>query len=100
MLGLFWKKATANGAIAAAVGSFILSCGFYYMLPDLPFMDRVGIVFLICLALAIIVSLMGKQEDHPQAVDIRQMDFSTSRSFNIQSLMVICILIALYATWW
>lgn len=100
MLGLFWKKATANGAIAAAVGSFILSCGFYYMLHDLPFMDRVGIVFLICLALAIIVSLMGKQEDHPQAVDITQMDFSTSRSFNIQSLMVICILIALYATWW
>ena len=100
MLGIFWQMATANGAIAAAIGSFVLSCGFYYVFPDLPFMDRVGIVFLICLALAIVVSLMEKPIKHPQAVDIKEMDFSTSRSFNIQSLVVIFILIALYATWW
>ena len=99
-LGIFWRRTTANGAIAAAVGSFVLSCAFYYMLPNLPFMDRVGIVFLLCFALAVIVSLMGKSIKHPQAVDLKEMDFSTSFSFNIQSLIVIFILIALYATWW
>ncbi|WP_417318767.1 sodium/sugar symporter [Emcibacter sp.] len=100
LLGLFWKRATANGAVVAAVGSFIVSCLFYYFLPDFPFMDRVGVVFLICLALAIIVSLAGKKEFHEQAVDIRDMDFSTSRTFNLQALVIILILIALYATWW
>lgn len=100
VLGLFWKKATANGAMAAAVGSFLLSCAFYYLLPDYPFIDRVGVVFVICLALAIIISLMGKQVDHPQAVDVRDMDFSTSKSFNIQALIIVLILIAFYATWW
>ena len=99
-LGIFWRRTTANGAIAAAMGSFVLSCAFYYMLPNLPFMDRVGIVFLLCFALAVIVSLMGKSIKHPQAVDLKEMDFSTSFSFNIQSLIVIFILIALYATWW
>jgi SSS family solute:Na+ symporter len=100
MLGLFWKRATANGAIVAAIGSFILSCAFYYLLPDFPFMDRVGVVFLICLALAIIISLIGKKEEHAQAVNIDEMDFSTSRSFNVQATIIILILIALYATWW
>ena len=100
MLGLFWKRATANGAIVAAIGSFILSCGFYYLLPDYPFMDRVGIVFLTCLVLAIVVSLLGKQIKHPQAVDIQEMDFSTSKSFNIQTFVFVIVLIALYATWW
>lgn len=100
ILGLFWKRATAGGAIVAALGSFVLSCGFYYLLPDYPFMDRVGVVFIICLIMAVIVSLLGRQEQHVQAVDISEMDFSTSRSFNIQAAIIILILIALYATWW
>ncbi|MBT5073473.1 MAG: sodium/solute symporter [Kordiimonadaceae bacterium] len=100
VLGLFWKRATANGAIVAALGSFLLSCAFYYLLPDYPFMDRVGVVFVICLVLAIVISLMGKPVDHPQAVDVRDMDFSTSKSFNIQALIFFLILVAFYATWW
>ncbi|MBL4602692.1 MAG: sodium/sugar symporter [Emcibacteraceae bacterium] len=100
ILGLFWSRATANGAIVAAISSFILSCGFYYFKPDLPFIDRVGLVFVICLVLAIIISLFGKQESHSQAVNIKDVDFSTSRSFNIQSIIIILILIALYTTWW
>jgi len=100
ILGLFWRRATANGAIVAALGSFVLSCGFYYMLPDFPFMDRVGVVFLTCLALAVVVSLMGRQESHNEVVDMRDVDFSTSRTFNLQAGLIILILIALYATWW
>ncbi|MBL4836193.1 MAG: sodium/solute symporter, partial [Kordiimonadaceae bacterium] len=32
ILGMFWKRATARGAIAAAIGSFLLSGAFYYLL--------------------------------------------------------------------
>ena len=63
-------------------------------------MDRVGVVFIICLVLAIIISLMGKPIEHPQAVDVRDMDFPTSKSFNIQAGIFTLILIAFYATWW
>ena len=100
ILGLFWSRATANGAIVAAISSFVLSCIFYYVLPDFPFIDRVGLVFIICLALAVTISLCEKQESHSQAVNIKDVDFSTSRSFNIQSVIIILILIALYTTWW
>ena len=100
ILGLFWKRATAAGAIVAAIGSFVLSCAFYYLLPDYPFIDRVGLVFLICTVLAILVSLAGKPQEHAETVDIGDIDFSTSKTFNLQAGLIILILIALYTTWW
>ncbi|MBL4836530.1 MAG: hypothetical protein JKY34_03045, partial [Kordiimonadaceae bacterium] len=100
ILGLFWKRATARGAIAAAIGSFLLSGAFYYLLPNFPFIDRVGLVFLICTALAVGVSLSGEPESHKEAVDVATFDFSTSRSFNIQAGLIVLIVAALYITWW
>src|SRR5690606_14896883 len=49
LLGLFWPRATARGALAAAIGSALLSFACKLWWPDLPFMDRVGLVFLACL---------------------------------------------------
>ena len=37
------------GALAAAIGSFLLSIMFKLAWPELPFMDRVGMVFLLSL---------------------------------------------------
>src|SRR3954449_10977333 len=53
LLGLFWKRATEAGAITAAVTSVVLSWGMKLLTPTLPFMDRMGIVFLVAMALAI-----------------------------------------------
>ena len=100
ILGLFWKRTTARAALAAALGSFILSGAFWMWWPALPFMDRVGIVFLACAAIAIIISLMSKQVDHAQAVDLDEIDFSTSSSFNTATAATILVLMAFYATWW
>src|SRR5690606_37220277 len=57
MLGLFWKRANQAGALAAAIGSFVLSVVLKLAWPGLPFIDRVGLVFLLALALAVVVSL-------------------------------------------
>ncbi|MGD9584981.1 MAG: sodium/solute symporter, partial [Lysobacterales bacterium] len=57
LLGLFWKRANEAGALAAAIGSFGLSVVLKLAWPALPFIDRVGIVFLLALALAVGVSL-------------------------------------------
>ena len=59
LLGLFWKRATEAGALAATIGSFALSVAIKALWPELPFMDRMGLVFLLALLLAVVCSLLG-----------------------------------------
>jgi SSS family solute:Na+ symporter len=66
-------------------------------------MDRVGLVFLACVALAVVASLTTKTnevEGKQGVVALSEVDFSTKPSFNVLSVGVIVILCALYATWW
>lgn len=100
LLGMFWKKTTANAALAAAVGSAILSLLFKVLLPDVPFMDRVGLVFVGCMAAAIAVTLMQNPEEHVAAVQLDDVNFQTKTSFNVSALLVTLILTAFYTTWW
>ncbi|MGI9203838.1 MAG: sodium/sugar symporter [Woeseiaceae bacterium] len=100
LMGIFWKKATAMGAIGAAIGSFLISLAFYLLMPTLPFIDRVGIVFLACLAIGVVISTAQGHGEHPNAVDYDAVDTSTSGSFNLASAVVVMMLVALYATWW
>lgn len=100
LLGMFWKKTTANAALAATIGSAIFSLALKLLLPDVPFMDRVGLVFLSCLALAVVVTLIQKPEEHKSAVQLDDVCFETKTSFNISALLVTIILIAFYTTWW
>jgi SSS family solute:Na+ symporter len=100
MLGLFWKRATEAGAIAAGVASVLLSAAGWMWWPELPFMDRMGLVFLASLALAVIVSLAVPARREVNLIVTKDVSFATPASFNIASLGVILILIALYATYW
>jgi SSS family solute:Na+ symporter len=100
LLGFFWKKTTANGALGAAIGSAVLSLGFKLLWPSLPFIDRVGLVFLLCMALGMLISRMQGADDSPFAVDYRAIDTSTSAGFNWASLAIVLMLAALYITWW
>jgi SSS family solute:Na+ symporter len=100
LLGLFWKKANEAGAIAAAVASVILSYLFKTAMPDFPFMNRMGLVFLISLGLAVAISLIVRGRADPNRVTMEGVTFRTPPVFNIAGLGVILILIALYATWW
>jgi SSS family solute:Na+ symporter len=100
LLGMFWKKTTATGALAAAVGSAILSFIFKMALPELPFIDRVGLVFLLCLVIAIVVSIAQGNREQAGSIELADIEFSTTRGFNIAGVSVALILAALYATWW
>jgi SSS family solute:Na+ symporter len=59
-----------------------------------------GVVFLVSLALAIIVSLATRQRPYVDTIDTTNVRYKTSTGFNIGALGVVLILIALYATWW
>jgi SSS family solute:Na+ symporter len=100
LLGLFWKRATEAGAIAAAIASVVLSYLFKMATPDLPFLDRMGLVFLISLGLAVGISLLFRGRGDANRVTMEGVTFRTPAVFNVAGVGVILILIALYATWW
>jgi solute:Na+ symporter, SSS family len=100
LLGMFWTRATEAGALVAAVGSVLLSLFYWTFLPAIPFMNRMGYIFLICLGSAVVVSLLQKPRPQKSTIDVAGIDYSTSPSFNIAGLAVISILVALYAIWW
>ena len=100
LLGMFWDRTTSTGALVAAVGSAVLSFVLKIYWPALPFMDRVGLVFLACFAVAIILSLLQAPRTTALRVELKNIDYSTSTGFNIAALIVTGILVALYATWW
>lgn len=100
LMGMFWKKTTANGALFAAIGSAVLSFAFKVYMPEVPFIDRVGLVFLLCTAIAIIVSYIEGSTEQEGAVDIADISFATTKGFNFAALLVTLILVALYSTWW
>jgi SSS family solute:Na+ symporter len=100
LLGLFWKRANEAGAIAAAIASVILSYVFKVGMPDFPFMNRMGLVFLISLALAVAISLTFKARGDANRITMQGVTFATPTTFNVAGVGVILILIALYATWW
>tara|TARA_B100000809_G_C14884544_1_gene440433 strand:+ start:60 stop:554 length:495 start_codon:yes stop_codon:yes gene_type:complete len=100
VLGMFWKRATSMGALSAALGSAVFSLVLKFTWPELPFMDRVGLVFLLCLALCYFVSIMGKPNTTDSSVSLDDVSFATTKPFNVAAIGVILILTALYATWW
>ncbi len=100
LLGMFWRGMSANGALAAAVGSAVLSGAFYWLWPALPFMDRVGLVFLLCLALAVVVSFFTPVQAAQSELELTDIDFKTSRGFNASFGLVVLILMLFYSVWW
>jgi len=100
LLGMFWERATSLGAMAAAIGSAILSFALKILWPELPFMDRVGVVFLACIAIAVVLSLLQKPDGKALRVELRDIDYSTSTGFNVSAVIVTAILATLYIWWW
>jgi len=100
LLGLFWKRANEAGALAAAIGSFALSIVLKLAWPGLPFMDRIGLVFLLALVLGLVVSLATPSAAGRDFIRTDDVSYATPATFNIASLAVVAVLVALYATFW
>lgn len=99
-LGLFWARATELGALAAVIGSFAMSLAFKIWLPGMPFMDRVGIVFLLCMALGVALSLIQRPASESKIVRLGDVSFETGAGFNIGAVIVTAAVMAIYAFYW
>jgi SSS family solute:Na+ symporter len=100
LLGLFWKRASEAGAIGAAIASVALSYAFKMWLPDIPFINRMSIVFAAALALAVVLSLAMPGAAERDRITTEGVTYRTTTGFNIAAFVVVAILVALYATWW
>ncbi|HRD58660.1 MAG TPA: sodium/sugar symporter [Ferruginibacter sp.] len=122
ILGFFWKKSTSNAALFATIGGFAFSL-FFKFLPsfmdlsflaqfgfskanadgvyEIPFLDRMGFVFAICVIGMVLISLA----DHRRGVkanglEIDKKMFKMEPAFIVGSLLVCGILAALYTLFW
>ena len=98
---IFWETFSPFKYKSPVWGSNLkLSLSFKLLLPELPFMDRVGIVFLLCVGLAVIVSLIESKGDHANAVELNDINFKTTSGFNLASLALTIVVAAFYIIWW
>lgn len=58
LMGIFWKRTTAAGALAAGLLTIPLSLLMEFCFPQMPFFNRTGIVFWTCMMLCVVVSLL------------------------------------------
>jgi solute:Na+ symporter, SSS family len=123
ILGFFWKRATAPAAMFAIIGgfalsvmfkvlpnyvdlSFLASSGFGVLNPtsgvvEIPFLDRMGFVFIICIAFMIVISLMTSKEKQPKStLGVDMAMFKTSPGFAVGAIIVLIVIAILYGYFW
>jgi len=100
IFGLFWKRATPNSVLWAAIAAIPLSTGFKILMPGLPFMNRWVVVFLIMAIIIVTISLLESSEDDPKGIQIDRKLFNTGNAFNIGAIGILAILAILYTVFW
>lgn len=119
ILGFFWKKTTSNAALFATIGGFAMSIflkflpnimdlsflhGMGFSVPnkdgvyEIPFLDRMGFVFLFCiLGMFLISRAENKKGVNPKGLEVDSSMFKTHPAFTVGAIFIIGILVALYS---
>lgn len=98
LLGFFWKKATANGALAAALLSIPLSAFLKYTFPEMPFLNRMGTVFWICVLVQVVISYVsGKGKDSEKAFTVESSWFRVPTPFLIGAACITGLIVTIYS---
>jgi solute:Na+ symporter, SSS family len=100
MLGFFWKPTTGWAALVGALATIPMGLLLEGVLTDLPFLNRMGFVFLALVALMMVVSLLTKNTGKGIPVEIDRSMFKTDKSFTIGAAIVIATLVVLYTIFW
>lgn len=100
LFGLFWKRTSANAAFVAVLISIPLSAALKYFTPDIPFLDRMGINFLILSAIIILISLFENKLNDTKAIHFEKGLFKTDAVFNYSAIIICGLLALIYALFW
>jgi SSS family solute:Na+ symporter len=99
-IGMFWKRGTANAAVWVAILTIPLGFFFKFVFPEIPFLDRMGYVFLILTSIMLVISLIESKTNAKNAIELHKGLFHTGRAFNIGAAGICLILVFLYYLWW
>ncbi|MBT9485375.1 sodium/sugar symporter [Sediminibacterium sp.] len=121
-LGFFWKKTSSNAALFATIGGFVLSIIFKFMpnyvdlswlassgyavangegVFEIPFLDRMGIVFLICLVGMYFISMNDIRKGvQTNGLEVDRSMFKLHPAFVVGVLILFGIIAALYTILW
>jgi SSS family solute:Na+ symporter len=122
IMGFFWKKTTSNAALFATVGgfamsiilkvlpklmdlSFLASTGFSKAnangVYEIPFIDRMGMVFGVCVISMIIISKIDQARGFKtNGLEVDAKMFGLSKGFAVGALIVCGLLVAIYSIFW
>jgi SSS family solute:Na+ symporter len=124
LMGFFWKRTTSNAALFATIAGFVLSVVLKFLpfwvnlsgltqfglyqpnyanngLYEIPFLDRMTIVFLFCVAgMAIINYVDNKRGIKSKGLEIDRSMFKVSKGFAVGSIIIGIILTLLYTIFW
>ena len=100
LTGFFYRKASSNGALLAAIGTFVFSTAMKLALPELPWMDRMLIVFILCILTIVVTAMVERKATSEKAIVITPGLFKTSRTFNLIAVLIMAILVLFYTLWW
>ncbi|MEZ4746552.1 MAG: sodium/sugar symporter [Calditrichia bacterium] len=100
MMGLFWKKATNQGAIVGVISSILVAFLLKNPALELPFMDQMLYTMLITMVIIAGVSLTSSEYDDPKGIELKASIFKTGPAFNISAYSILLVLVVLYAIFW
>ncbi|GEP96492.1 sodium/sugar symporter [Chitinophaga cymbidii] len=101
IMGFFWKRTTANAALIGAILAIPLSVLFKFAMPSLPFINRMGWVFVIIVALMIVISLLDpKSKNNEKGLEVDASMFKLNTGFAVGAIIICGILAALYTIFW
>ena len=118
ILGFFWKRTTSNAALFATIGGFIFSIilkvlpgvidlsflsGIGFSVPnakgvyEIPFIDRMFIVFVVCIIGMYIISMYETSKGvKTNGLEIDRKMFKAHPAFVVGSVLVLGLIAALY----
>lgn len=101
IMGLFWKKANARGAITGAILSIPIALVLKLSIVDLPWMDQMLYTCIITMVIIMGVSLStGGETDDSKGIELNTSLFKTGKAFNISTYLILLILAFLYTFFW
>jgi len=103
-MGFFWKRTNSAGALFAIVGGFLIALSMHNnWLPfadwtTVPFLDRMGMVFLICVAVMFVLGFV--LPDEGKGLEIDASMFKVQGIFGVGATIVLVIIAFLYWYFW
>ncbi len=96
-LGLLWKRASGMAAVAAALGTFVFSILFKFLLPDVPFLLRMGYVFVCLVILFFGLSFWNKNVKEADKLDEHTVKTQLKWANILLVLSLICLVVGIVA---